>query len=472
MSAKATSAKRASRRFTKLYIASLTAIALLSIVGQVFVQKQIARQATDVAVLTAAQKRQTLCETLLKTTLAVRLSRPTNREQALLMLEDSLQRWRGTRTELREGLSRTLSAQEMQEVDAQFARLTPLSEEIITTAKQTAELARERQAAEGDQSLRQQFRQRLRQNPDSTNRLQIPRLLKAGAEFNQIVDEILQWYGNKAQAGVAQLRMLEFGLLALTIGTLILEGVLIFRPAIRKLEETLHALEMSLQQLTHEQAKSEKLLLNILPEPIANRLKRKPEAIADGFTEATVLFADIVGFTELSSRLAPKDLVRCLNEIFSRFDAIAERNGLEKIKTIGDAYMVVGGLPNPNPNHAVSIAKMAIEMQAELQEINRLMDENFNIRIGINTGPVVAGVIGIKKFIYDLWGDSVNIASRMESHGEPGEIHISESTYQQIQQEFVCDLRGTIPIKGKGEMTTYWLRSHKAQMRPLASSVM
>lgn len=472
MPAHTSSAQRTSHRFKTLYIASLSAIALLSIIGQVFVQKQIARQATDVAVLNAAQSRQRLCESLLKATLAVRLSPPENRANALTMLQDLLDRWQGTRAELRQGLQQSLSPEELAEVDDKFDRLKPLAQEIVASAQQTLELGQQRQAATGNPGQIRRIGDRLQRDPGARNQLQIPRLLKAGQEFNQTVDEILQWYGQKAQDNVNQLRMLELGLLALIIGTLILEGVVVFHPAIRKLEATLQALEQSLQQLTQEQAKSEKLLLNILPEPIADRLKRKPEAIADGFTEATVLFADIVGFTELSSRLAPQDLVHCLNEIFSRFDTIAERHGLEKIKTIGDAYMVVGGLPNPDPNHACAIAKMALEMQQELEAINRAMGESFNIRIGINSGPVVAGVIGIKKFIYDLWGDSVNIASRMESHGEPGAIHMSESTYKQIQHQFVCELRGTIPVKGKGEMTTYWLRSEKVAIRPLAQSVL
>jgi adenylate cyclase len=223
------------------------------------------------------------------------------------------------------------------------------------------------------------------------------RLIQAGTEFNQTIDEILVWYTAKAQNGISHLRMMEFGLLGLTIGTLLLEGLL-------------QALEESLSNLSIEQAKSEKLLLNILPSPIVDRLKLKSEAIADSFSEATVLFADIVGFTELSSRLTPQELVQCLNQIFSCFDNIAEKYGLEKIKTIGDAYMVVGGLPNPRSDHAAAICQMAIEMQKELQAINRSMGEKFDIRIGINSGPVVAGVIGIKKFIYDLWGDTVNIA--------------------------------------------------------------
>ncbi|MGD1700971.1 adenylate/guanylate cyclase domain-containing protein [Dapis sp. BLCC M229] len=210
-----------------------------------------------------------------------------------------------------------------------------------------------------------------------------------------------------------------------------------------------------------EQEKSEKLLLNILPKPIADKLKENQETIAEGFAEVTVLFADLVGFTELASFAHPEKLVYWLNEIFSRFDLLAEKYGLEKIKTIGDAYMVVGGLPKPMENHAEAIALMAIDI---LEEVERFADEHkqdFRIRIGINTGPVVAGVIGRKKFIYDLWGDTVNIASRMESHGIPGVIQLTETTYQILQPKFLFAERGFIDIKGKGQMKAYILQGRK-----------
>ncbi len=442
-----TSAKQASQRFTQLYVASLSAIAVLSIAGQVFVQQQLARQSHDISVITAAQKRQTLCERLLKATLAVRVSPPRDRAASVKQLESLLTEWEATRSAIRQEMQTMVSAQEMTEVDPVFDRLKPLATEIVAMAKQTAAM-------------------------DAGNpAMPVARLIQAGTEFNQTIDEILVWYTAKAQTGISHLRMLEFGLLGLTIGTLLLEGFVVFRPAIGKLKETLEALEQSLANLSIEQAKSEKLLLNILPSPIADRLKLKSEAIADSFAEATVLFADIVGFTELSSRLTPQELVQCLNRIFSCFDNLAEKYGLEKIKTIGDAYMVVGGLPNPRPDHAAAICQMAIEMQKELQEINRSMGEKFDIRIGINSGPVVAGVIGIKKFIYDLWGDTVNIASRMESHGESGAIHISEATYRLIEGQFNCELRGAIAVKGKGQMTTYWLRAEAQETRSLAASV-
>jgi len=218
-------------------------------------------------------------------------------------------------------------------------------------------------------------------------------------------------------------------------------------------------------QLAVEQEKSDKLLLNILPETIANQLKEGQNSIADGFAEATILFADLVDFTKLSEKMPPAQLVALLNEIFSRFDSLTEKHGLEKIKTIGDAYMVVGGLPIPRPDHAEAIAEMALDMQAEITRFNLKWGHDCDIRIGINTGPVIAGVIGTKKFIYDLWGDTVNVASRMESHGIVGEIQVTTATYERLKGKFAFQSRGTIPIKGKGEMATYLLTGHKTSRR-------
>ena len=209
--------------------------------------------------------------------------------------------------------------------------------------------------------------------------------------------------------------------------------------------------------LRTEREKSERLLLNILPEPIADRLKQQQTSIADGFAEATILFADIVGFTQLSSQISPTELVNLLNEIFSAFDQLTETYNLEKIKTIGDAYMVASGLPTPRMDHAEAIANMALDMQQEVKQFNTRHGAELSIRIGINTGPVVAGVIGTKKFIYDLWGDAVNTASRMESHGIPGAIQVTDSTYEYLRDKYVFEKRGKIQIKGKGEMTTYLL---------------
>ena len=213
--------------------------------------------------------------------------------------------------------------------------------------------------------------------------------------------------------------------------------------------------------LRAEQEKSERLLLNILPAMIADRLKQGQINIADGFAEVTILFADIVGFTEISSRTSPAELVELLNKIFSSFDSLSEQYGLEKIKTIGDNYMVAGGLPLPCTNHAESIAEMALEMQQEIMKFRDECGKPLNIRIGINTGPVVAGVIGTKKFIYDLWGDAVNTASRMESQGLPGKIQVSSSTYELLCDKYLLEKRGKINVKGKGAMTTYLLKGRK-----------
>ena len=215
------------------------------------------------------------------------------------------------------------------------------------------------------------------------------------------------------------------------------------------------------EALRLQQEQTEKLLLNILPSSIAQRLKQEQGIIADSFEEVSVMFADLVGFTELSSRKSPSQIVEMLNAIFSKFDQLAEQHGLEKIKTIGDAYMVVAGLPTPRSDHAEAIAQMALDIQAEIKELSISTGELFNLRIGINSGPVVAGVIGIKKFIYDLWGDTVNIASRMESQGIAGAIQVTATTYDLLREKFEFQKRGVIPIKGKGTMTTYVLTGRK-----------
>ncbi len=224
------------------------------------------------------------------------------------------------------------------------------------------------------------------------------------------------------------------------------------------------------EALLAEQEKSERLLLNILPSAIADQLKQAPSVletsngealIAEQFNEATILFADIVSFTSLASQMSPKELVNLLNQIFSTFDQLAEQHGLEKIKTIGDAYMVVGGLPMVRPDHAEAVAEMALDMQREISRFRRDDNEPFRLRIGINTGSVVAGVIGIKKFIYDLWGDAVNVASRMQDHGVAGSIQVTAATYERLKDRYLLEERGAIAIKGKGEMITYWLTGRK-----------
>jgi PAS domain S-box-containing protein len=215
------------------------------------------------------------------------------------------------------------------------------------------------------------------------------------------------------------------------------------------------------EAVRHQQQQTERVLLDILPEAIFNRLKEEPGTITEDFANVTVLFADIIGFTEIASQISAIQLVNILNKIFSVFDQLTERYGLEKIKTIGDAYMVVGGLPRRCPNHAQAIAQMALDMQTAIAQFNTENNKNFSIRIGIHSGLVVAGVIGIKKFTYDLWGDTVNIASRMQSQGLAGKIQMTEVTYKFLRNEFLFEKRGEIEIKGKGKMTTYVLVSRK-----------
>jgi class 3 adenylate cyclase len=238
------------------------------------------------------------------------------------------------------------------------------------------------------------------------------------------------------------------------------------------LQEANEILEQRVAERTADLAmakeRSDQLLLNILPESIADYLKAQnlkaqnqvisqDYFIAESFEQATILFADIVGFTQLSTQMSAIDLVKVLNQIFSHFDQVAEDYNLEKIKTIGDAYMVVGGVPTPCPDHGVAIAQMALAMQQIVKKLNAEINLSFQVRIGINTGQVVAGVIGIKKFAYDLWGDAVNVASRMESHGEPGKIQVSEVTYELLKHHYRFEPRGMVQIKGKGEMMTYFL---------------
>ena len=214
-------------------------------------------------------------------------------------------------------------------------------------------------------------------------------------------------------------------------------------------------------ELRKERNKTENLLLNLLPEPIAERLKEEPGVIADKFEKATILFADLVNFTQISTTMPATKLVYLLNEIFSSFDELTEKHGLEKIKTIGDAYMVAGGIPIVRPDHAEASAEMALDMLVAIDELNVKLEATFDLRIGINSGPVVAGVIGTKKFIYDLWGNAVNTASRMESHGVPGRIQVSFYTYELLRDKYEFEERGLIDIKGQGEMRTYFLTGPK-----------
>ncbi|HUG29062.1 MAG TPA: adenylate/guanylate cyclase domain-containing protein [Candidatus Limnocylindria bacterium] len=212
--------------------------------------------------------------------------------------------------------------------------------------------------------------------------------------------------------------------------------------------------ERALDALDREHARSEELLLNVLPRPIAERLKAGAGVIADAHPEVTVLFADLVGFSPIASRTPPAELVGLLDRVFSAFDDLADRHRLEKIKTIGDAYMVVGGVPEPRPDHAEAVAAMALEMIAAAESMD---DDRVRLRIGVDTGPVVAGVIGRRKFSYDLWGDVVNMASRMESHGIPGRIQVTPAVEARLRDGFSFESRGPIEVKGKGRISPFFL---------------
>ncbi|HEX5533382.1 MAG TPA: adenylate/guanylate cyclase domain-containing protein [Actinomycetales bacterium] len=212
------------------------------------------------------------------------------------------------------------------------------------------------------------------------------------------------------------------------------------------------------EALEVERQRSERLLLNVLPQAIAERLKTSMGVIADQYESVTVLFADLVGFTEHAATMAPQQLVALLDEIFSAFDRIVEGERVEKIKTIGDAYMLAGGLPEARADHVQAVARTALAMRAEIAAIARRTGRRWlDVRIGMDTGPVVAGVIGRRKFIYDLWGDTVNTASRMESHGLPGQIQITDRVATELGPEFTARPRGSVHVKGKGPMVTYLL---------------
>ncbi len=213
----------------------------------------------------------------------------------------------------------------------------------------------------------------------------------------------------------------------------------------------------ALAALRLEQAKAENLLLNILPRSIADKLKAQTQPIADQFGSASILFADVADFTPWSQGLAPAEVVGHLNRLFSHFDDLAERHGLEKIKTIGDCYMVAAGVPTPRPDHAPALALMALDMLEAMRSADVVGHLGLELRVGINSGPVVAGVIGRKRFLYDVWGDAVNTASRMESHGTPGRIQITRATYELLADEFECEPRGPIAVKGKGEIEAWYL---------------
>lgn len=219
--------------------------------------------------------------------------------------------------------------------------------------------------------------------------------------------------------------------------------------------------EEAFRLLKIEEEKAENLLLNILPKEIAAILKNENRTIADQFDGASILFADLVGFTPLTAQMSPVEMVNLLNEIFSHFDSLVEKYQVEKIRTIGDNYMVAAGVPRPRSDHALVLAKMALDMNDYIQNFPSINGQQIEFRIGINSGPVVGGVIGRKKFVYDLWGDAVNIASRMESQGVPRKIQITGTTYQIIKDRFICEQRGMISVKGRGEQITWFLLDEK-----------
>ena len=221
--------------------------------------------------------------------------------------------------------------------------------------------------------------------------------------------------------------------------------------------------EEALAALRIEQDKAENLLLNILPRSIADKLKTDTSTIADQFDAASILFADVVDFTPLAERLGPAEVVGILDHLFSHFDVLAERYDLEKIKTIGDCYMVAAGVPTPRVDHAQAMAQMALDMREAMRSKDGVGHLGLELRIGINSGPVVAGVIGRKRFLYDLWGDAVNMASRMESHGTPGQIQVTRATYELLKDDFELERRGTVDVKGKGEIETWYLVGPRAE---------
>ncbi len=449
------------QRLTLFYVASLSAIAGLSIVGQLFIQRALSHQALDIQVIhTTLEHKEKVGHSIRGIRSLRRITDQAEKEAAIAELQDDLNNVQATWQDITQLSPKVLigSNHRQHHTEGMVNQLQPIYEQTWQQLNQAlVNPQRPNHRAPG--------KNRPRLTPGSPPGSPPSRPLEiAEKRYMREIDEALEAYNKDVSRNVQQLKRLELILLAATLVVLLLEGALIFRPAVSQTRDALSALALSLDEtqqtataLATEQKKSEKLLLNILPQSIAQRLKQKHQPIADAFEEVTVLFADIVGFTQLSTQMPPQELVQLLNQIFSAFDARVEQLGLEKIKTIGDAYMVVGGLPKPRPDHAEAIVVLAQQMQAEIEAFNQRTGCSLSIRIGINSGPVVAGVIGTKKFIYDLWGDTVNVASRMESHGQPGRIHISESTQQLIGDRYATQSRGTIQVKGKGATMTYWL---------------
>jgi class 3 adenylate cyclase len=255
-----------------------------------------------------------------------------------------------------------------------------------------------------------------------------------------------------------QTAVVFFALNFLAIATII---YLLLRYSIQEKQKIQAKLQEAHTLLEAEQARSERLLLNILPAPVAERLKMSDQPIADGFADVTVMFADIVDFTRIAAHLSPNEVFSMLNQVFSAFDELAEKFGLERIKTIGDAYMAAGGLTEGNAHHSDAIADMAIAMRDLLHRDFTVNAAHLEIRIGISAGPVVAGVVGKKKFIYDVWGDTVNIASRITSEGTPGMIQCDDVTYKRLCRNFEFQEPQTLHLKGKGNMPVYRLIGRK-----------
>lgn len=253
----------------------------------------------------------------------------------------------------------------------------------------------------------------------------------------------------------ADLRMFSTGLWTINVSAIL--GGRAFEAASRRIFAQNRTIADQQIDLQREMDRSERLLLNVLPAEIAKRLKAGEEIIADRYESASVLFADIVDFTVLSGTLTADETVQMLNEVFLEFDSLVEAYGFEKIKTIGDAYMVAAGVPQKRADHAVGLAALALEMLAAVGRLNNRTGRRIQIRIGVNSGPVVAGVIGKRKFLFDLWGDTVNVASRMEAYGTSGRVQITEATRRLIDERFVCESRGQINIKGKGPMSCYYV---------------
>jgi adenylate cyclase len=235
--------------------------------------------------------------------------------------------------------------------------------------------------------------------------------------------------------------------------------------SLKTAEESVHDYTEFLESKVHERTaelqrkneENERLLLNILPSSVAERLKRGEGIIADARSEVSIVFADIVGFTKLSADMPPSELVELLSGLISDFDMLAEKHGVQKIKTIGDAYLAVAGLPDARPDHAEAAVRLASDMLEAIGKRKTRDGRPLQLRIGINSGPVIAGVIGTRQFAYDLWGDTVNTASRMESSGEPGRIQVTEATFRLLKEKYRFESRGEIDIKGKGRMRTYFI---------------